>query len=375
MRLAMVCSAIDYEDAGAIPERAALEVQALIARGHSVHCYGAAFPGRTCRHQFQVDRIHPNVLPRPLATWSLWRSYGKRMTARFRHLLQNRFDGIIETEQYIPAKFYRQCQQAGVPVIAFLHCDRKSISASTSNPYNPFVSKLLDQNTDAALRYANGIVVLNERMAARVRQDPNYAGQPIGLSAGAYTGPVDPQPSAATSCVLFAGRLSPEKGPLQLLDAFAKARQAHPHLTLRMLGDGPLRQAVEARIAALHLSEAVTMEGAVPPSKVLAAMRSAAVTVLPSTSEQFGMAVVESMAQGCPVVATDTDGPSAIITHEHDGLLVPADGIAEAISRVISDRNLAERLAHNGLQRVKDFLPEAVLPPICSFYERCFGPT
>lgn len=136
--------------------------------------------------------------------------------------------------------------------------------------------------------------------------------------------------------VLAIGRLSPEKDFLTLLDAFALMRTTRPGRLL-ILGEGPQRRALERRIDALDLADSVHMPGYVDdPTPYL---RRAALFVSTSRYEGFGNAIVEALACGTPVVATDAPhGPRDILAAGRYGDLVPpgdAAGLARAMAAAL----------------------------------------
>lgn len=137
--------------------------------------------------------------------------------------------------------------------------------------------------------------------------------------------------------LVFAGRLSPEKRTDLLLDAFIALRRTH-EARLVILGDGPLREQLQARIESEGLAGACVMTGFV--SNVLPLIREADVLVLPSDYEGFGNVLVEAMACGVQVVATDCPhGPSEVLEGGRYGQLVPPGDVAEleaAIRRSVS---------------------------------------
>lgn len=156
--------------------------------------------------------------------------------------------------------------------------------------------------------------------------------------------PVSFPPSAVTASALAArppvvaavGRLSPEKGMADLVAAFA--RVPAPGATLVIGGEGPERDRIEAAIAEHALEGRVVLLGQVPDSAEI--FRSARVAVVPSRSEAFGLAVVEALGAGLPVVATDCGGPAEILDRGRFGSLVPVGDaalMAEAIDAALSN--------------------------------------
>jgi len=157
--------------------------------------------------------------------------------------------------------------------------------------------------------------------------------------------------------VLFVGRLASNKGLLPLLDAYAPFARRHPEATLVLVGtDGGMQAAVEARAAALGLGSRLRVLGHIEEDGVLAdAYRGARLTVLPSDYEAFGLVLLESLAQGTPVVASRVGGIPEFVEDGRAGLLVtPGDvaGLGEAISRLWEDEPLAKRFGEYGREQI-----------------------
>ena len=107
---------------------------------------------------------------------------------------------------------------------------------------------------------------------------------------------------------LFVGRLSPEKGLFDLLDAFSLLRERLPHATLDLVGAGPLQAELDERIGALGLRDAARLKGSLDLAEITAELYSATALVLPSHSEPWGLVVNEALSYGCPVVVSDHCG-------------------------------------------------------------------
>lgn len=133
--------------------------------------------------------------------------------------------------------------------------------------------------------------------------------------------------------VLSVGRLTPVKGHDLLLHAFAIAAKQRPELRLEILGEGPERARLEALARKLSIAERVSLPGYSPG--VIARMASAGLVVVPSRREGFGNVVVEALAAGAPVLATDCPGPRRILAGVGaSGRIVARDdapGMAQAI--------------------------------------------
>ncbi len=142
---------------------------------------------------------------------------------------------------------------------------------------------------------------------------------------------------------LAAGRLAPVKGFDVLLDAFARLT-GEVDARLLILGEGPERGALEARTAALGLTDRVAYAGYVP--NVLAYMNQCAAFVMPSRWEGLGVVLLEALYVGAPIIATDCPhGPREILKNGRFGTLVPVDD-AQALSVAMKHALSAERPRH-----------------------------
>jgi glycosyltransferase involved in cell wall biosynthesis len=171
--------------------------------------------------------------------------------------------------------------------------------------------------------------------------------------------PADELPDAPL--VVACGRLKTVKGFSTLLDALALVRKFVPaHLWI--VGEGEQRPALEKKIERLGLQDCVRLVGFQQnPFKYMA---EADLFVLSSLFEGFGNVIVEAMACGVPVVATDCPfGPGEIIADGENGVLVQpasATALADGILRVLRDEELRKRLARGGSVRAHDFDAKAI---------------
>jgi len=152
--------------------------------------------------------------------------------------------------------------------------------------------------------------------------------------------PAGPGGDGAT--ILHVGRLVEKKGTALLLAAFAEVRKAHPGAMLAIVGEGPLRGALEQRSAELGLGESVRFLGAQPPEIVAEWMRRSAVLAAPSLTAGDGDAeglpnvVVEAAASALAVVASDHVGIPEAVADGRNGFIVP-EGESEPLARRLSD--------------------------------------
>ena len=152
--------------------------------------------------------------------------------------------------------------------------------------------------------------------------------------------------------LLCVGRLIPIKGHIVLLRAFAEARKRLPTIELEIAGRGPLEPALKALAAELGIQDSVRFLGHVSP--IQAAIERAAVVVVPSMGEGFGMVALEAMERARPVIAANIGGLGELVRDGETGVLVPAgeaEPLAAAIVRVAGDLELARAMGDAGRRR------------------------
>ena len=177
--------------------------------------------------------------------------------------------------------------------------------------------------------------------------------------------------------LLCVGRLIPIKGHIVLLRAFAAARTQVPDLELELAGRGPLEPALKALALELGIQDAVRFLGHVTP--VQQAIERAAVVVVPSMGEGFGMVALEAMERARPVIAAEIGGLGELVRDAETGLLVPpgeAEPLAEAIVRLAGDLDLARRMGEAGRTRaLSRFLQRACTERTELLYEGALAET
>jgi glycosyltransferase involved in cell wall biosynthesis len=152
--------------------------------------------------------------------------------------------------------------------------------------------------------------------------------------------------------VLFLGRLHQKKGLELLIHAFARVADRCPdaHLVLAGNGDRRYMETVTQMVNECGVASRSTITGWLEDDDKLAALADADLFVLPSLGENFGIAVVEAMACGLPVVISDKVGIWQDVAESEAGIIVHCDSdeIASAIERLVGDSKLRTRLGRNG---------------------------
>lgn len=135
---------------------------------------------------------------------------------------------------------------------------------------------------------------------------------------------------------LFIGNLYPVKGLTYLLQAFAKLVKTEAEIHLYIVGDGKLKSSLQAEAKSLGLAQSVSWMGRKPYEEIPSWIQSADLLVLSSLSEGLPSILLESMACGKPMIATDVGGIAEILQDGRTGRLVPAQD-AQALSRALVD--------------------------------------
>lgn len=176
--------------------------------------------------------------------------------------------------------------------------------------------------------------------------------------------------------IFFVGRVEPRKGAMYLLRAYAKVKERHPDIRLIIAGRGPeigdLRRFVHQR----RLAD-VFFAGRISDADKASFYKTADIFVAPSTGqESFGIVLLEAMAAGCAVIASDIHGYKRVIQRNGTGLLVEPkdpDALAEALERLIVDPAQRASLGQAGAQRATDYDWTHVTRELVRVYEEAIA--
>lgn len=158
---------------------------------------------------------------------------------------------------------------------------------------------------------------------------------------------------------LFCAKLQQWKGPMDLLEAFARANVPNSYLVLA--GDGPERGNLERRAIELNLAERVRFLGFVNQSQLPSAYRAADLFVLPSLFEPFGLVVNEAMLCGLPVAVSDRVGAKFdLVRPDENGYVFPAgdvEALAAILQRILPDAEKRARMGAAARRRMETWSP------------------
>ena len=171
------------------------------------------------------------------------------------------------------------------------------------------------------------------------------------------------------------GRLHEQKGHIYLLQAAALIHQAYPRARFRIIGDGPLRESLEAQSRALGVDGIVEFLGA--RNDVPAQLRQFDLFILPSLWEGLPYVLLEAMAAGLPIVTTGVDGVKEMIADGREGIVVPsrnARALAAAVVDLMGNGARRANLGVNGARVVEErFSLDAMIDQTVNVYSRAMG--
>jgi glycosyltransferase involved in cell wall biosynthesis len=204
------------------------------------------------------------------------------------------------------------------------------------------------------LRRARLVVAASHALAEAAR---SLGARVVRIVPSGVTIPASVAPPEEPPHVLYVGRLSAEKGVLELAEAAAG-------LPLRVVGDGPLRAQVPS-------------EGFVAPGELGPWFERAAVVAAPSRREGYGVVAREAMAWGRPVVASAVGGLLDAVEDGVTGLLVPpgdVDSLRTALERLLEDAELRARLGAAARKKAqREFSFEAATAALLAVYEEALA--
>lgn len=174
-----------------------------------------------------------------------------------------------------------------------------------------------------------------------------------------------------TPNILFVGRFEPRKGVLEMLKAFRQVRKDGVEARLLLVGGGPQEREARRYVATRRM-RGVEFLGRVSDDEKVQLFRTCDVYCSPATGrESFGIVLLEAMAAGAPIVASDIHGYKGVVRRGREALLVPPrepKDLARAIKRLLDDRELAAQMSANGLARAAEFSWPRVTAKVDDYY-------
>ena len=321
-------------------------------RGRSLADYECF--GTTSRFQTLLQMANP---------WAFWRL--RRVLATFqpdivhiRMFLNQLSPLILLLLRHRPSLYHIVTYEAICPLGTKIfpdgnHCRVRAGMACYDNhclPLRAMLPQMLRMILWRRWRNAFSLIVANSE-AVRHHFFAEFAKPVEVVLNGIPTRPSRP-PLSFPPTVAFAGRLVREKGVEVLVRAFANVVKELPDARLLLAGEGPERNRLKKLIAALELSQGISMLGYLPPAELEYRFSTAWVQAVPSLWEEpFGNVATESMMRGTAVVASNSGGLTEIVRDRQTGILVPPGdevALAEALVLLLRNRDLAEKMGRAG---------------------------
>jgi phosphatidylinositol alpha-mannosyltransferase len=174
-----------------------------------------------------------------------------------------------------------------------------------------------------------------------------------------------------TRNILFVGRFEPRKGVLDLLKAYRILRKTGCDCRLLLVGGGPQEREARRYVMTRRLG-GVEFLGRVTDAEKAQLFRTADVYVSPATGgESFGIVLLEAMAAGAPIVASDIHGYKGVVRRDREALLTPPrspKAIAAAVATLLRDRERAATMSAAGMVRAEEFSWERVTAKVDDYY-------
>jgi len=250
-----------------------------------------------------------------------------------------------------------------VPLVATIHATERGRQRGIHNPTQAFI----DQAEWHLCYEAWRVICCSQAMQAEIHSffgcpEDKICVIPNGIDTQRRA-PAAPEPQVrrqlalgADRIVLFVGRLVWEKGLAPLLRAWAEVAREAPEVRLVVVGGGD-QGPWQALARECGVTDSVTFAGHVDEATLSSLYQMAQSAVMPSLYEPFGIVALEAMGSGVPVVGSEVGGLAEVVRQCQGGLLVPPDrpqALSRALLRVLTDRQLAGKLAIRGRESVEE---------------------
>lgn len=320
------------------------------------------------------DRFIPIGRPRPIPTSgsiarltiSLW------LDSKVKSVLEReKFDIIHLHEPLMPMLCTTVLRLSNTATVGTFHASHGRPGYNLGRPVGKWFLRRW-------IRHLHGkIAVSNPAMEFANAHFPGYYNIiPNGVDLGHFSPEVAPfeEYKDGKLNVLFVGRLESRKGVKYLIDSFVKVQQEVPDSRLIIVGPGTRLRGSYKRRVARHGLKDVVFVGYASYDDLARYYQTADVFCAPATgSESFGIILLEAMAMGKPIVASNIEGYASVITDGADGLLVPpkdSQSLGQALIQLLQDPSLRQKMGAKGLAKAQNFSWERVARDVLDYYLR-----
>ncbi len=303
-----------------------------------LHCL---LPEPALPQPYQTEQVSDPALTEGIPTYRVWyRAAPVSRTAYFRFLQSvNRAYQEIVAGGFRPDVLHAHIYEAGVPAV--LLGKRHRLPVVITEQYSAFPRRLLSRQKVLKARWAFGqadrVLPVSASLQNAIEQygiHARFQRVPNVVDTALFAPPFERsnvgtfQRSNVPTQILFVGSLIPLKGVGVLLEALARVQQQRQDWRLDLVGDGADREAFVRQAADLGLAPQVTFHGLKTKTEVAEFMRRADLFVLPSLWDNMPCVIVEAMASGLPIVASNVGGIPEMVDSPELGVLSPPGDVA-----------------------------------------------
>ena len=265
-------------------------------------------------------------------------------------------DLIVDDISPAPSLAYLAGKVRGKPIYATVHEFFGSRWFELKDPLTACIG-FLTQYLLKLLRFSKLITVsqfTKSRLVNFGLSDKKIFVIPNGIDVSSYENNNAPQKDS----IISLGRLVKQKGCVYLIEAMEKVIEEVPDAKLNIVGDGPLKEQLAAKVKVAGLDRNITFLGKVSEDKKREVLSKSQIFVMPSLQEGFGIVLLEAMACGLPIIANDLPVFREIFTNGQNGYLVDvkdSEGLAKKIIELFRDEPKREQIGNYNREYVTSF--------------------
>ncbi|MGD2109539.1 MAG: glycosyltransferase family 4 protein [Phycisphaerae bacterium] len=363
MRIALLCWESRHSIAvGGLAEHITELAAGLHRRGHEVHLFTRMIPGQPscsridgvfyhrCPYEVHPDFLIDNARMCHSFVWHF---------AQAEHRLAAPFD-VVHGHDWLAVRAMRQAKNRHHrPVVMTVHSTEYG---RCGNQLFEGESRRKRELECEGTYLANRLICVSKTLRDEVRELYRVPADKMdvvynGVDVARFDQRADARStrrafalSPADSVVLFAGRMTRQKGPDLLVEAIPQLVQRHPHARFVFAGDGDMRTGLAQRADELGIGGTTRFIGHRDGRDLVGLFKTADLVCVPSRNEPFGIVILEAWSARKPVVTTRNGGPAEFVKHNTNGVTVRDhhEAIGAGVSTVLADKRNARRMGLNG---------------------------
>lgn len=246
-------------------------------------------------------------------------------------------------------------------IVREFHSSHKAVEMMISEKHDwkaRLQTRAVNNNSYRQFNKFDCVVLLTEQD----RKQAHYSTQ-VAVIPNTLLQPNEVKSQLNSQKAITVGRLDRLKNHIDQLKVWKEIIKTNPQWTLHIYGEGPERPSLEQYINDNGLAKHVFLEGV--STDIASVYSKASLMLFSSLAEGFGMVLIEAMSAGVPCISYDCPcGPSEIITHGTDGMLVPLGNVslmAESVQELIASEDKRIEMGNAALEKSKQYLPEHIM--------------